>query len=274
MPGDDAPSPDLFVGQAIERIGIARKYRSLARQTVEDVVRRELERRPGEQGVASARETLHRVAAFYLGEPDYENAAAELEGARGNDGALEAACIRILERHVSTRERLPIMRELYAGIFARVGMPRSIADLAAACNPFSFRWMGLDRSVLYRAYDINSDMVDLVSRYMRIEGLRGRAELRDVLCSPPEEEADIAFLFKMYHCLEHRRRGAGWEVVSRTPARRIAVSFPSRNIRGRSADIAGNYRGEIAERVAAAGWRSEELGFDGEVVILFHREEP
>lgn len=276
MQADGSHAIDRIVESAAERIGAGRKYRAIARQTIEDVVRREFERRGGARttaAIASAREALHRVAAFYLGEPDYAKAEAALEAAGGGSAVIEAVCMGLLERHVSTRERLPIMTELYRGVWERTGKPRVLADLAAACNPFSFRWMGLDRSVRYLAYDINADMVRLVSRYFATEGIAGRAELRDVLVSPPPELADVALLFKMYHCLEHRRRGAGWEVVAAAAARCVAVSFPSRNMRGRVADIAGNYRPEILERALHAGWRTEELAFDGELVILVHKGE-
>jgi 16S rRNA (guanine(1405)-N(7))-methyltransferase len=278
MGSEDTLERDRLAAEAADaarRIGAARKYRGLSRQTIEDVVRQELARRPAgpaRAALSSAREALHRVAAFYLGEPDYEGAEAELEAARGDDAAIERVCTGILERHVSTRERLGVMEELYGSIFRRTGAPASVADLASACNPFSFRWMGLDRSVVYRAYDINEAMVRLVGRYFEVDGIRGAAELRDVLCSPPTEPVDVAYLFKMYHCLERRRRGAGWEVVSRAPARDVAVSFPSRNMRGQLSDIAANYRPEILERAAAAGWGTEELAVDGEVVILVRKE--
>jgi 16S rRNA (guanine(1405)-N(7))-methyltransferase len=274
MPPDQPPPLEPQLDDAVERIGGTRKYRSLARETIRDVVRHELRRAAGQRpaaALATAREALHRVAAYYLGEPDYGRALAALEAAQGDPAALESACRGILERHVSTRERLPVMAELYAAVFARTGTPASVADLASACNPFAFRWMGLDRAVRYRAYDINAEMVSLVARYFRIEGIAGSAELRDILCSPPEERADVALLLKMYHCLEHRRRGAGWEVVSRVPARSVVISFPSRNMRGRAADIAGNYRSEIVDRAAAAGWTTEELGFEGEIVILLRK---
>jgi len=267
-----ASSLDEAVGRAVARISAMRKYRSLSPQTVDDVVRRAAARHPKEAPLLrSARETLHRVAAFYLGEPDYARAEEELVAARGDDGKTEEACLRLLRCHDSSRERLPIMESFYRGIFARTGTPGALLDLAAACNPFAFRWMGLPRSVLYRAFDINADMVRLVSRYFELEGIAGAAELRDVLCDPPEGSADVALLLKMYHCLEHRQRGAGWEVVSRTNARFVAVSFPSRNLRGRRADIAGNYRDEILERSRSAGWGTEELAFDGELVILVRK---
>ena len=274
MPADETPEIDHIAAEAAARIRETRKYRLVSPETIEDVVRHELGRRTSgsrSSALSSAREALHRVAAFYLGEPDYEAAAAALEGARGDDAALEAVCREILASHVSTRERLGTMAKLYRSIFGRTGTPASVADLASACNPFSFRWMGLDRSVSYRAYDINEAMVRLVERYFAIEELRGTAELRDVLCSPPTERADVALLFKMYHCLEHRRRGAGWEVVSRMPAGHVAISFPSRNMQGRMADIAANYRPEILAKAAGERWGTEELAVDGEVVILVHK---
>lgn len=274
MAADETPEIDRRAAEATARIRETRKYRLLSPETIQDVVRHELGRRTSgsrASALSSAREALHRVAAFYLGEPDYQSAAEALEQARGDDGALEAVCREILASHVSTRERLGTMAELYRAIFSRTGTPASVADLASACNPFSFRWMGLARSVRYRAYDINEAMVRLVGRYFAIEGVSGTAELRDVLCSPSTEGVDVALLFKMYHCLEHRRRGAGWDVVSRMPAGHVAISFPSRNMQGRVADIAANYRPEILARAAAAGWGTEELAVDGEIVILVRK---
>ncbi len=254
-----------------DRICASPKYRSLTRETVVDILRRETERHGvGARAISSAREILHRVAAFYLGEPDYDRMWQKLDAC--TDAACrEVVCRELLSRHVSTRERLPIQVEMYGALFSRTGLPQSVADLAAACNPFAFPWMGLPRSVCYRAYDINAAMVRLVKRYFELEGIAGQALHRDILCDPPSEPVDVALLLKMYHCLEHRRRGAGWELVSRMPARHLAVSFPSRNLKGRTTDIAGNYRDEILGRSAQRGWSCEVLAFPGEVVILVRK---
>ena len=74
--------------------------------------------------------------------------------------------------------------------------------------------MGLPRSVRYCAYDINARIVSLTNCYFQLEGIAGIAEHRDVLCDPPRESADLALLLKMYHCLERRRCGAGWQAVA------------------------------------------------------------
>lgn len=252
----------------VERILASPKYRSLARETIEDVLGRELRRHgPGPRAIRSARTILHRVAAYYLGQPDYGRVEEALSACADRD-ARNGICRSVLQGHGSTRERLEVMVELYAGIFGRTGIPTRLADLASACNPFAFPWMGLPDTVRYDAYDINADMVRLVGRYFELEGIPGRAIHRDVLCRPPTEVYDTALLLKMYHCLEHRRRGAGWEVVAATPARVVAVSFPSRNLRGRVADIAGNYRDEILGATRAAGWSCEEVTYPGETVFL------
>jgi 16S rRNA (guanine(1405)-N(7))-methyltransferase len=257
--------------QTVDRICASAKYRTLCRETVRDVLARAVERHGDTtRAVALAREVLHRVAAFYLGEPDYDRARGALEACDGAAGRA-SVCRELLERHVSSRERLPILGQMYGELFARTGAPRSVADLACACNPFAYPWMGLGPMVRYHAYDINAAMVRLVARYFELEGIPGRAVHQDVLCEAPTEPVDVALLLKMYHCLEHRRRGAGWEVVSRIRARHLAVSFPSRNLRGRSADIAGNYREEILSRSDTAGWRCVELPFPGETVILVHK---
>ena len=99
--------------------------------------------------------------------------------------------------------------------------------------------MGLPRTTEYHAFDINERVVGLVNHYFRLEGLAPLAELRDVLCRPPDQVADVALLLKMYHCLEHRRRGAGWQVVEQTQARWIALSFPTRNLSNRRREHSG-----------------------------------
>jgi hypothetical protein len=187
---------------------------------------------------------------------------------------VRAACLQILCRHQSAAERVGELEAFYSAVFAVTGTPRSVLDLACALNPLSWRWMGLDRAAAYLAFDINRRTVDLLSRYFALEGIVGRAEHRDVLVSPPEERGDVALLLKMYHCLEHRRRGAGWEAVASVPASWVVVSFPTRNLAARRADIIGNYEPEIRERAAASGWSVSAAGVTGEAALIVRKEQP
>jgi len=250
------------------------KYRALCGATIRDVASRELGRHANLRATTAAtRRKLHRLWAQFLGEPEYDDARADLDMAFAakSDDAIRAACRRILERHASTRERFNDLPELYRGIFAVTGIPGSVLDLASALHPFGWRWMGLPQSMHYRAFDINADIVALTDRYFRLEGLDGIAEHRDVLCDPPTEPADLALLLKMFHCLEHRRRGAGWEVVATVPARCVAVSFPTHNLTRRKVDIAQNYEGDILAGCDKSGWRVQRCEVPSETVMIIRK---
>jgi len=261
----------------VRRLADSKKYRCLCEDTIRDVVEQECARhdlrRTGEwkKAEAGARKRLHRVWASYLGAPDIDSAEKRLSAAFGGKEPVEEACREILTEHQSSRERIPILGTFFQGIFRRTGTPAILLDLACALNPLAFRWMGLPRSTKYRAFDINAKTVGLINHYFRLEGMEAAAELRDVLCKPPMGPADAAFLFKMYHCLEHRRRGAGWEVVAATPAEWIAVSFPTRNLANRRIDIAANYEQQIRSDAAERGWPCGRMDFDSEVVLLVHK---
>lgn len=271
MSGDDP------VESFVQRTLASRKYRDITPETARDVAARELERGGSRAAVLErARLRLHRLWADYLGEPDYEAAVRGLEEAfaAGCDDAVRAACLAILRRHQSAAERLEELAPFYAAVFAVTGRPRTVLDLACALNPLSWRWMGLGRDARYRAFDINRRTVDLVSRYFALEGIDGQAEHRDVLVSPPGDPGDVALLLKMYHCLEHRRRGAGWEAVAAAPAAWVVVSFPTRNLASRRADIIGNYEPEIRARALERGWPVAAAGVPSEAALIVGKEHP
>jgi 16S rRNA (guanine(1405)-N(7))-methyltransferase len=184
---------------------------------------------------------------------------------------IEGACSKILHSHASTRERMPEIEEFYRTIFSKTGIPSKISDLACAFGPFAFRRMGLPRSVKYHAYDINQRIVDLINVYFGLEDIEPLAAIRDVLCSTPGEQVDVAFLLKMYHCLEHRKRGAGWRVVEAAQANWIVVSFPTKNLRGQFADIVANYESHILSKSVSQAWQCFRLNFASETVLLIDK---
>ncbi len=261
----------------VQRTLASRKYRDITPETVRDVALRELERGgPTAAAFHRARVRLHRLWADYLGEPETQTAVRALEEAfaGGSQEAVGDACLAILRSHQSAAERLPELAAFYEAVFAITGRPRSLLDLACALNPLSWRWMGLERDTRYLAFDINRRTVELVGSYFALEGVDGRAEHRDVLVSPPREASDVALLLKMYHCLEHRRRGAGWQTVASAPAAWIVVSFPTRTLASRAADIAGNYEPEIRARAGERGWQVSAVGVSGETALIVRKEPP
>ncbi len=267
----------------IEKVLCSKKYRCICEETVRDICEREVaaaqcsrRRSSGaawRRAAAAARLRLHRIWADYLGSIDYDEAQEQLESAWQSDSedGRESACRRILSRHRSSHERLPVLTRFYEDVFSVTGRPDSLHDLACALNPFAFRWMSLPSSVQYRAYDINRRTVDLINAYFRLEGLSPLAEHRDMLCSPVTVPADVAFLLKMYHCLERRRKGAGWEVVAGIPVRWVVITFPGVNLAARYVDIARNYEPALQRGCEARGWRFIKMDLAIEPAILIEK---
>jgi 16S rRNA (guanine(1405)-N(7))-methyltransferase len=269
----------LDLEQTVSRIIASSKYRSISEETVRDVVWQEFSyhssqrRLSQKQTYRRIRERLHRIWASYLGLPDFGYALTSLRQAfESGDGAqIERVCLEILCSHHSSRERLPVLSEMYGAIFSRTGIPGRVHDLACAVNPLAFRWMGLSHNVRYHAYDINRMIVELVNCYFLLEGLGPLAEHRDVLCRPPSEQGDVGLLLKMYHCLEQRRRGAGWQLIESVPDRWLAVSFPTRSLASRRVNIAESYEDGISARCHKRGWSCDRLDLREETVLLIEK---
>ena len=184
----------------IDELLHSKKYRGLglAESTVRDLLLQELPRyRNRKDALDEVRRKLHNIVAPYLGDPDYAAEAGALDGAfRIGGEEVKEVCRRILAGHASTRERIPILEEFYAGIFAVTGRPRSILDVACGLNPFAFPWMGLPKDTRYYAYDIHRPRLDLINHYFQLEGLEPLAIHQDILVEPPAVEADVAFFLK------------------------------------------------------------------------------
>jgi 16S rRNA (guanine(1405)-N(7))-methyltransferase len=259
----------------VERIAASAKYRSLSRSTIADIVRREfaLGKRPAEVEPA-VRRKLHRVLAAYHGggkaARDLDAVAAAL--ASRDDAAARDACRALMGLHATAAERLALIDDGYHDrIFAATGRPDVVLDLACALHPFAWRWMGLPASTIYRAFDLNRQFVDLVARYLALEGVRGGAEWRDILCEPPAEQADVAFFLQTYHCVEARRPGAGQEVLDSAPARHVVVSLPKENFGGRRLARSAVHAEAIEAQAAARGWETQVIDWPAETVWILRK---
>ncbi len=263
------------IENAIEKIQQAKKYRDLSRHTIRDVLEQEMDQHASwKQVLLMTKKRLHKVLATHLGEPDYKLAHTDLEEAFANPEARtlqQEVCRQILIQHSYTRDRLAILPELYQSIFEVTGEPVVLCDLASALNPFSFPWMNLSRRITYCAYDINLQMLDLVNFYFQLQGLQPLAQERDILCTPPQVQADVSFLFKMYHWLEMRQPGGGWKVIEQTPTRWMVVSFPVPTFVTRHSNYLQMHMPEIRSRAEQRGWPLQTLEFINEFVLVLDK---
>ena len=251
------------------------KYRGLdlCEETIRDLLRAELpvRRRPAE-AIQAVRKKLHNIVAAYLGDPDYDVAAAQLAAAFQDPApaAVRGVCAQIMAAHASTRERLAILHDFYPRIFAHTAAPRSLLDLACGLNPLSFQWMDLPAATRYHAYDIRPRRIALINHYFALQGLEPLAKTQDILAQPPAEPADLALILKEVHRFEQRQRGCTAALLDALRVRYVVVSFPSVSLSGRQ-DLAASYRGLLAKIIRGRAWRVEELRFEGEIVFCIDK---
>jgi 16S rRNA (guanine(1405)-N(7))-methyltransferase len=242
----------------------------LCADTVIDLLEREIPLyRSQKDAVKAVRKKLHNIVAPYLGDPDYAGLGRELEEAVPA-GRTREVCARILASHASTNERLSILAEFYPRLFALTGPPASILDLACGLNPFSLPWMDLAPTVEYRAYDIHRPRVGLINHFLGLLGRPPLAEVRDILVSPPETRADLAFFFKEAHRFEQRQHGCNRAFWLALPVRWLLVSLPPTGLTGRSSLVEGQRR-LVHQTIAGLDWPVTEIAFQNELVFCIDK---
>jgi 16S rRNA (guanine(1405)-N(7))-methyltransferase len=269
--GDGAGEP---LERLVTAVQASAHYRCVAEPLIRRLGERELaKRRSLKEAIKATKNKLHQVAGAYLDEPSYDAWQAELRTAWGDDGAAtdapttmearrQAALRRVMARHASTRERLPILDQFYAQTLAGLGPLRSVLDIACGLNPLALRWLPLADDAEYIACDIYGDMMAFLGGYFALEtahgrpglrGLRGLAETRDVIAAPPERHADLALILKAIPCLEQIDKAAGERLLRAMRADHLLVSFPAHSLGGRSKGMVEHYEARFHELMEQTG---------------------
>jgi 16S rRNA (guanine(1405)-N(7))-methyltransferase len=246
------------------------KYSALVPGLVRAVARRELAAGRSLKGANKAtRSKLHQVVASYLpGHMRYEAWLEELASARGaGEDALRRVCRDVLAHHASTRERLPILDTFFTTTLAGIE-PRSVLDVACGLNPLAIPWMPLAPGARYVACDVYRDLTAFLEAAMRLLGVAGTAEWRDVVHDPPEDEVDLALLLKAIPCLEQLDREAGARLLDHLSARHILVSFPVASLGGRHKGMIAHYDARMRALLAGRPWRVERHLFETELAFV------
>ena len=278
-----------LLDQVVSAVASSKKYGAICPDTVRRIAARELAAEPHagvKTLVKATKRGLHQICGAFEQAPDYEAAFHQIEAAyRARSTAeIEAACRRALALHSSTRERLPILDQLYARIWQITGRPGSILDLGCGLNPVALPWMGLAAGSRYTALDIDTAGIQLVNRYLQLAGFEPLARRQDILAQPPADPADVALLLKTSSTLERQEKGATGRLVEALRAPFVVVSFAVKSLGGRDKGMPAHYRRQFwamaqgrqkhaaqsRQKHAALGrpWRVEELVFDTELVFV------
>ena len=248
------------------------KYRHLAPAALERTADWALARhkKPGD-ALKAAKRKLHQGFGAYL-DPGALEAVHRLLDQADEAPDLQELAMRILALHRSSAERLPVMDALYAALWAEIGIPEHILDVASGLNPFALHAMHLPPESTYTALEIDSRLVEAANRFLVLCNRPGKAIWTDVLSGTSEYVADVALVLKTLPCLEQEQSGAAHDLLkalSGVPI--IVVSYPVRSLGGREKGMRETYLGQITTLSAQIGRTMTVLPIEDELVpVLRH----
>ena len=180
----------------------------------------------------AAREKLHGITSAFMTETEYKRALSLCETEH-----TEENMAHLLSCHASTRERLPLaaMDELYTRIFDITGIPDTLLDLACGMNPVYLAYRYPEMRI--RCEDISGQCINVIQKFSEIT----EAATGDLLINVPEEEYNVALLFKVLPLLDRQESGAADRVLNAIQAKYIVCSFPTRTLGGRNVGMEDNY---------------------------------
>ncbi len=255
--------------RVVESLLGSRKYSATAPETVQALVTLEASNHKSAKALEKAvRKHLHNIMAPYLGDPDYAQATTDLtEAFAQSQAAANTLLLEYLSTHESTKERLPILEQFYADIFAITGVPNTVLDLACALNPLAFPWMGLPNSATFYSYDIHTERIDFLNAYFTLQGIPQAAKLQDLALELPTESGEVALFLKELPRFERNYQKKGWRLIDALNVEWVAISFPTVSLHG-GRSLVEHYRNYFAEKAAEREWQYTELMYPTEMVFV------
>ncbi len=224
----------------LEKLLASKKYRQVCPDTVRRIwAECQGKYKKPKDAERAAREALHGITGAFLTVDESRRCAEAMRA--WADSRADADLERMLDRHASTRERLPLARmdAAYDRIFQLTGRPGSALDLACGINPL---YLGA-RGIPTLGVDISGEAAGIINAFHRICGVPVSAICADLLCEGaiPERRFDAALLFKVLPLLERQRPGAAMDTLRVLDAKYLIVSFPTRSLSGRNVGMEAHY---------------------------------
>jgi 16S rRNA (guanine(1405)-N(7))-methyltransferase len=263
---------DEVVRQVLEK----KKYRCLDRDLVAFIAGKEIKKRTSlKEAIKGTTNKLHQVGwAYFAQQPDYTTHLQEL-AMLPTDLHTEVNrqfCLRLMQEHASTRERLPIVGEFYATLLADIQPVTSILDLACGFNPLALSWMPVEPDIQYSACDIFNDMTTFLQSFFAHFHIKGEASTCNLLSTIPQKQVQVALLLKTLPCLEQADKESARRILTGIRARTLIVSFPVRSIGGKEKGMRQHYASQFESLLAELGWPYRKFLFASELAYRIERD--
>lgn len=246
------------------------KYQEIVPALVRRIGAQELEkRRSFKEAVKATKNKLHQVGGAYLQTRlNYEKSLELLRETAASSTQFQATCRQLMQSHISTRERLPILDQFYQTILGDLPPIHTVLDLACGLNPLAYPWLPLPPRVQYTAVDIYGDMLAFIQDFFALAGINGRIQQRDVIGSPPTEPADLILLLKTLPCLEQIDKTAAARLIDSLNGRFLLISYPVQSLGGRGKGMVDNYTRQFEELANGRAWQVQRYEFETELAFL------
>ena len=259
-----------YLDKLVDSILNAAKYRHISPDLVRRIGERELEvRRNMKAAVKATKNKLHQVGgAYFEAKVDYEASLNLLHETDNRPAVLR----QLMRHHASTRERLPILDDFYRTIFAHLPPIHSLIDIACGLNPLAIPWMLIPPDAEYLAYDVYGDMIAFLNGFIKLIGIKGQAEMRDVIGHPPTEPADLILILKTLPCLEQVDKLAAQRLLDKVNGRYLLITYPAQSLGGRRKNMVAHYTAHFHNLAQGRNWQFQQFEFETELAFLVQTE--
>ncbi len=260
------------LGDLVHKVLEKPKYQHIHQGLIETVSTAELTKgRKKKETQKAVLSKLHQIGAAYFSQkPDYEEWRNELASLPDDvhSDRTKVYCVKVMESHYSTDERLPILNDFYQQILNPIRPIPSILDLACGLNPLALPWMPIDDETQYYGCDIFADMIDFLNIFAAHFGIQAKFETCNLLDANFNTSVKIAFLLKTTPCLEQLRKGFILQLLDAIPAEYILFSYPMSSLSGKSKGMRENYADQFTSIISNKSWEYERFEFSSELAFL------
>lgn len=264
---------NIALDTLVETVLSSAKYREVAPALIRAIGAQELrKRRNQKEAVKATKNKLHQtIGAYWQGNQEYADWLEQLTKAAADPAQRRTVCQTIMRHHASTRERLPLLPDFYATIFADLPPIHSILDLACGLNPLTIPWMSLAADAIYHACDIAHDQAAFLNRALPLLGVQGSATVCNLLEGVPTTKADVVLLLKTLPCLEQVDPTIGERLFTTIDAPVLIVSFPGQSLGGRHKGMTTTYPAHLQALLQQSDWQVTPFPFATELVFRLMR---
>ncbi len=268
------PLPDALE-EVLASLQRSSRYDRIYPELVSRLAAQEIQKRKNSRDAAKhTRARLYQIGGAFISEAlDFKAWEAELSGISNEQDrpALMEFCRRMMNSHVSTRERLPYLEEFYGRIFDGLDGIHSILDLGCGLNPLSIPWMPLSHDFSYYGCDIFLDLLAFNQTFLDHIQAAGRFWACDLSQETHFPPTNVALLLKTLPLIDQLDKKAALRLLETIPAPMLILSFPTLSIGGRNKGMQDFYSSRFETLVQEKSWYVTTLHFPNELVYRLQK---